>query len=331
MPRAGEFPKNKKIRFIKGVFLSDKMYKLSDILTKLGIKHQQIDKKKDDAFQFIKTPTDSNENSLIFVDKPDETTFDLLSHTRCAVVLLEQRWGVEHFNEISEFETSIFLVENPRLAVTQIMGLLYPDDEDSLRGVDPTASIHSGAKIPSSAFIGPYCKIGNCQIGENTRIHAFTIIKDNVIIGANVILHEFCLVGGIGFGFVRHPDGHLERMAHIGTVVIEDDVELFPYVNVDLGTLGETRIKKGTKIDHYTHVGHNCTIGEHCIITAGTVFCGGSKIGNQSWVGVGSVIKEKISIGDHVMIGLGSVVIKDVENNAVVAGVPAKIIRDGST
>ncbi|MFH1931663.1 MAG: UDP-3-O-(3-hydroxymyristoyl)glucosamine N-acyltransferase [Pseudomonadota bacterium] len=306
---------------------SDKMFNLSELLSKLGVSYQQIDKKKDDAFKFIRTPMNSDEHSLIFVNKPDETTFDLLFHSRCSVVILEQKWGIEHLNKIRNVEASIFLVENPRLVVAQIIKLLYPDDEQYFRRVDPTAYIHPDAKIPSSAFIGPYCKIGNCQVGENSQVHSFSIIKDNVKIGNNVIIREFCLVGGCGFGFVRHDDGHLERIPHIGTVVIEDDVELFPYVNVDRGTLGETRIKKGTKIDHYAHIGHNSTIGEHCIITAGTVFCGGSRIGNQSWVGVGSVLKEKISVGDNVTIGLGSVVVGDIENNAVVAGNPAKLIR----
>jgi len=307
---------------------SDKMLKLSEVLSKLGVSYQQIDKKKDDVFKFIKTPMNSDEHSLIFVNKSDETTFDLLVHSRCAVVLLDQKWGIEHLNKIRNVEASIFLVENPRLVVTQIIRLLYPDDEQYFRGVDSTAYIHPDAKISSSAFIGPHCKIGNCEIGENSQVHSFSIIKDNVKIGNNVIVREFCLIGGCGFGFVRYDDGHLERIPHIGTVAIEDDVELFPYVNVDRGTLGETRIKRGTKIDHYAHIGHNSTIGEHCIITAGTVFCGGSSVGNQSWVGVGSVLKEKISVGDNVTIGLGAVVIRDVENNAVVTGIPAKKLRE---
>ena len=219
-------------------------------------------------------------------------------------------------------------VKNSRLVMAQIMKLLYPNEEQYSVGIDPTAYVHPNAKIPSSVFIGPHCRIGNCQIGENSQVHSFSIIKDNVKIGDNVIIREFCLIGDCGFGFARHDDGHLERTPHVGTVIIENNVELFPYVNVDRGTLNETRIKKGTKIDHYVHIGHNCVIGENCIIAAKVVFCGGSNIENRSWVGVGSIIKEKVSIGSDVIIGLGSVVIRNVGNNVVMAGVPAKILRE---
>jgi len=304
------------------------LWSLSEVLNKLGVAYQQIGKKRD-KFESISTPTNANEHSLIFVNKPDETTFELLVHTRCSVIILEQQWGIRHLNEVRNIDASIFLVENPRLVATQVMRILYPDDEQYSSGIHPTADVHRDAEISVTVSIGAYCRIGNCQIGKNSRIHSFSVIKDNVKIGDNVIIREFCLVGGCGFGFVRHPDGHAERTPHIGTVVIEDDVELFPYVNVDRGTFGETRIKRGAKIDHYVHVSHNTTIGEHCIVTAGAMLCGGSRIGKQSWAGVGSIVKEKVRIGDNVIIGLGSVVIRDVENNMVVAGVPAKILKYG--
>jgi len=305
--------------------MKEKMRSLSEALNKLEVVYQQVDKKKDDRFKLISTLGGAEEHSLIFVNKPNETTVDLLSHLHYSVVILQQQWGIKHLNEIKNIDASIFLVENPRLVVTQIMRLLYADEQYS-SGIDLTARIHPDAKIPTSVFVGAYCNIGNCQIGENSQVHSFSIIKDNVKIGNNVIIREFCLVGGCGFGFVRHTDGYAERTPHVGTVIIEDDVELFPYVNVDRGTFGETRIKKGAKIDHYVHVSHNTTIDEHCIVTAGTVLCGGSRIGKQSWMGVGSIIKEKVCVGDNVIVGLGAVVIKDVENNVVVAGVPAKIL-----
>lgn len=307
----------------------DKTFNLSTVLDMLGVSYQQINKIDEDAFKSIKTWRDSDEHSLIFVNKPDDNTWALLLNSRYSVVILEKYWGLERLNELKNLQSAVFLVENPRIVITKIIRLLYPDDEQYFKGISPTAHIDPDAKIASNVFIGDYCRIGKCQIGENSKIYSFTIIKDNITIGENVVIREHCLVGGSGFGFVRNDDGHLERMPHIGTVIIEDDVELFPYVNVDRGAIGETRIKKGTKIDHYAHIGHNCIIGEHCIVTAGTVFCGGSKIGNQSWVGVGSILKEKVSVGDDVTIGLGSVVLKNFDSNKIIAGVPAKILKKG--
>ena len=308
--------------------MSDIIYKLSELLNKLNISYKQIGKKKDDTFNLIRTPLDADEHSLIFVNKPDDGTLKMLSDCSCSVVILEKNWAAEHLNEITDIEKSIFIVEKPRSVVTQIMNTIYPDNDHGYKGIHPTVIIHPAAEIHSSVSIGPHCIIGNCEIGENSQIHSFTVIKDNTKVGKNVIIREHCLIGGCGFGYVRHNDGHLERMPHIGLVTVEDDVELFPYVNVDRGAIGETRVKRGTKIDHYSHIGHNCIIGEHCIITAGTVFCGGSKIGKQSWVGVGSILKEKVSVGDNVTIGLGSVVIKNFGNNTVIAGVPAKQLKE---
>ena len=305
------------------------MYSLIELLKRLGVSFKQAGKKTEDTFGSIMPVSQADENSLIFFNKPDDRTFELLLDAHCAVVLLEENWGMKHFDEIKNMSISIFLVEHPRLVVSRIMRLIYPDDDKYYEGIHSSASIHPEARIHFTVSIGPYCIIGKCEIGENSRIHAFTVIKDNSIIGKNVIIRESCLIGGCGFGFVRDHDGSLERMPHIGRVVIEDNVELFPYVNVDRGALGETRIKKGTKIDHYSHIGHNCLVGEYCLITAGTVLCGGSSIGARSWTGVGSIIKEKVSVDDDVTIGLGAVVVKNVEKGTIVAGVPAKPLKKG--
>jgi len=305
------------------------MYSLCELLKKLGVSYKQAGKKAEDTFGSIMPLSQADEKSLIFFNKPDDGTFELLLHANCAVVLLEKNWGMKHFDEINDIEAAIFLVEYPRVIVSRIMTLIYPDDDQYYEGIHPTTHIHPEARIHPTVSIGPYCIIGKCEIGENSRIHAFTVIKDNSVIGKNVIIRESCLIGGCGFGFVRDHDGSLERMPHIGRVVIEDHVELFPYVNVDRGALDETRIKKGTKIDHYSHIGHNCLVGEYCLITAGTVLCGGSSIGARSWAGVGSIIKEKVSVDDDVTIGLGAVVVKNVEKGTIVAGVPARPLKRG--
>ena len=204
---------------------------------------------------------------------------------------------------------------------------MYPKQNSDAPRVHSTALVDPSARIHPSVRIGPYCVIGKCRIGEASDVGAFTVIGDRVRIGRRVRILEHCMIGGPGFSFERDKTGRLVRTPHVGGVVIEDDVDLFPYVNVDRATLTETRVKRGAKIDHYAHIGHNCTVGRDSVVTAGTVMCGGSHLGAGTWAGVGSIIKEKVRTGKRGIIGLGAVVLKDTEDDSVVVGVPAKPIR----
>jgi UDP-3-O-[3-hydroxymyristoyl] glucosamine N-acyltransferase len=302
------------------------MYHLSELLTTLGIHFERLGQKREDLFLRIAPVKQSGEDCLIFIHKPDELTPEMLKHTSFAVALMEYGWGMGKASKLNSMNLSIFLVKHPRLVLAGILSMLYPDEDAFEAGIHPSSSIHPEADIHSTVSIGQNCMIGKCKIGENSRIHAYTTIKDNVIIGKDVIIREYCMIGGCGFGFVRDEADRLVRIPHIGKVIIEDHVELFPYVNVDRATLGETIVKTGAKIDHYAHIGHNSTVGDHSVITAGTVLCGGSSIGKRSWAGVHSIIKEKIAVGDDVTLGLGSVVTEDIQNGTVAAGVPAKPI-----
>ncbi|MFC2110884.1 hypothetical protein ACFLQ5_00375 [Bacteroidota bacterium] len=142
------------------------------------------------------------------------------------------------------------------------------------------------------------------------------------------MISEFCNIGGQGFGHIKTERGKFENYPHLGNVIIEDNVELFPYVNVDRATLSTTRICRGAKIDHFCHIGHNTYVGENTIITAQVVLCGGSKINKESWIGVGSLIKDSIVVGNNVIVGMGSVVLKNIPNNETWAGSPARPIDD---
>jgi UDP-3-O-[3-hydroxymyristoyl] glucosamine N-acyltransferase LpxD len=302
------------------------MHHLSELLTALGVHFERLGRKKEDFFSRIAPVKQSGEDCLIFLNKPDDNTTEMLAQSSFAVVLLEYKWGMERAGKLDGLNSSIFLVKHPRLVLAQILSVLYPNEDAFDTGIQPSSIIHPEADIHSTVSIGRNCMIGKCKIGENSRIHAYTTIKDNVIIGKGVIIREYCMIGGCGFGFVRDEADRLVRIPHIGRVIIEDYVELFPYVNVDRATLGETIVKTGAKIDHYAHIGHNSIVGEHSVITAGTVFCGGSRIGKRSWAGVGSIIKEKISVGDDVTLGLCSVVTENIQSGTVATGVPAKPI-----
>lgn len=304
------------------------MHLISDILTELKIPYTRLGRCSTDAFDEIVPLELAKEGSLVFCNKPDGSVFKTIGIKPDMIVLIEKKWGEENFAALANSNAAIFLIDSPRLVVARILRMMHPEEDSWEEGIHPTAVVHPEADIDPSVSVGPCAIVGKCSIGEKSRIGAFTIVKDGAIIGKNVIIREFCHVGGCGFGIMRDDTTRkLLRFPHIGRVILEDEVELFPYVNVDRGGLGNTTIKRGAKIDHYAHIGHNCTIGENAIITARTVMCGGSSIGANGWCGVGAIIKEKVCVGDEVTIGLGAVVLKDVSDHDVVAGVPAISIR----
>lgn len=303
-------------------------YNLKGLLKKLGIGYVAVGGVSGgNRFTRIVAKEQAQEYDLIFINMPDDSTMRILTETKASCILLETIWGQQRLDEIEKLEKCIYLVANPRLVVAKLMKHMYKRIEDKLSGVHPTAIVDRKADIHKSVFIGPYCIIGNCLIGSKSQIYAHTIINDHVRIGKNVTIRERCIIGSHGFAHPRDGNGTLIRFTHVGGVVIEDDVEIFPFSNVDRGTFGDTVIKSGTKIDHYVHVGHNSRIGRDCFIAAGVVFCGSSIIGEKSWVGVGSIIKQSTKVGRCATLGLGAVVIKDVDDGDTVAGVPAKSLR----
>ena len=304
------------------------MNNIIEILAKLKIPYTRLGRCLRDTFDDIMPLALAKEGSLVFCNKPDGSVFKTIDDKSNTIVLIEKKWGEENWDTLANSHAAVFLIDNPRLVVNKILRLMHPEEDSWEKGIHPTAVVHPEADIDPSVSVGPYAIVGKCSIGENSCIGAFTLIKDGAIIGKEVIIREFCHIGGCGFGMVRDDiTGKLLRFPHIGRVILEDEVELFPYVNVDRGGLGDTTIKKGAKIDHYAHIGHNCTVGKNAVITARTVMCGGSSIGANSWSGIGAIIKEKVSVGDDVIIALGAVVLKNVNDNDVVAGVPAISIR----
>jgi len=263
---------------------------------------------------------EADAHSLVFIGPQRKDKQQLLDTTRARVVLCDATLEIPE----SMLAAKCFvLVDNPKLVYTRILNQFFAPESKFPPGIHPTAIVSPEAVIHPSVHIGPFCSIGACIIHEQVIITSHVVIHDKVEIGRKAIVHEFCNIGCEGFGFVKNETGIWEKMRHIGRTIIGEDVELYPYVNVDKATLGDTVIKKGTKVDHYAHIGHNCHVGENCIITAQVVFCGGSSVGNSCWIGVGSVIKEKVKIGNGVTVGLGSVVTKNIDDNQTWMGIPA--------
>jgi UDP-3-O-[3-hydroxymyristoyl] glucosamine N-acyltransferase len=225
-------------------------------------------------------------------------------------------------------------VKNPKLAFALIAEVLHPAPPVQ-PSIHPSAIICENADVALTAFVGPNVCIGrdsrigfgsevrngvsigeNVSVGRDCILHPNVVIYDNVTIGDRVILHAGVVIGADGFGYVRGDLGY-HKFPQIGTVVIEDDVELGANTTVDRGALGRTRIGKGTKLDNMVHVGHNCDIGERVVIAAQTGISGSVTIEDDC------VIGGQVGFGDHIRVLSGAVI-------GSKAGVlPGKIVRPG--
>ncbi len=227
-------------------------------------------------------------------------------------------------------DNKLFVIyEDPKMLYLYVNKFIL-DATDTIKPegfIHPTAIVHPGCKLGENVRIGAYAVIGECVIGDKTVIGEFTKIYDCVTIGKNCEIRESCSIGGKGLGYYKNKEGNLEHIPHLGKVLIGDNVHIFPFVNIDQGTLGTTSIGNGSAIDHHVHIGHNSTVGVNSVLVCGTVMGGGSKILNDCFIGGNTQVRPKCVIGNRVITGMGAVVVKDIPDNEVWAGNPAKFLK----
>lgn len=238
------------------------------------------------------------------------------------------------------------LIRSPqaRSAFFRVAEHFLPEPEQT--GIHPSAVIDPGATlggevvigacavIATGARIGDCCVIGaGCFVGPLVTLGDDCVIEPNVTIlrdsqlGARCMVHAGSVIGGDGFGFGWDGSAH-RKIPQLGRVVIEDDVDIGCNCCVDRATLGETRIRRGTKIDNLVQIAHNTDIGAHVILVSQAGVAGSSRIGD------GAVIAGQVAVSDHVQVGAGariggqSGVTKDVPAGATVFGTPARAMKD---
>lgn len=219
---------------------------------------------------------------------------------------------------------ALLVARNPRLAILRLVSRFFPVSTPPV-GVHPLAVVHPSAEIDPSASVGAFCHIGSrCKIGARTILYPHVVLYDGVSLANDVIIHSGTTIGSDGFGYERNEQGELERFTHIGSVIVEDQVEIGSNSNVDRGTLGNTILRRGCKIDNQVHIGHNAVLGEHVAVTAHSLVGGSVVIGEGAFVAPSSVIMNQMRIGAGSFVGMGAVVIKPVAEGETVMGVPAE-------
>jgi UDP-3-O-[3-hydroxymyristoyl] glucosamine N-acyltransferase len=209
------------------------------------------------------------------------------------------------------------------------------------RGVHPTAVLGEGCRVDPSASVGPYVVLGEgvtiaagatveagCVLGRGSQVgrecHLFprVVLYEQTLLGDRVILHSGVVVGSDGFGYAQEKGRHL-KIPQVGRVVIEHDVEVGANTTIDRGTLDETRIGEGTKIDNLVQVAHNVTTGADCILVAQAGISGSTSLGRSVIFAGQSGAVGHIRVGDGARVGAKSAVTKDVPDGAFVTGHPA--------
>ena len=263
--------------------------------------------------------------ALSFCSFAGDEGLRLIQETAAAVVLsrTEVACGAGELRD----DLTIIAVDNPRLAFIQ---LLSHRAGSTVRGggVAESVRIAPTAHIGTDVLIGDCVVIGHeCSVGDGTSIDAGAILYAGTRIGRNCRIQSGAVIGADGYGFERDHGGHLHRFPQLGRAIIEDEVEVGARTCVDRGALGDTCIGRGTKIDDGAYIAHNVRVGQDCLIMAHVVLCGSCVVGDGVEISPGAIIRERLSIGDNARIGLGAVVVKDVPEQTVVAGHPARPVE----
>lgn len=255
--------------------------------------------------------------TLTFLANPKYTPY--IYDTKASVVLVNTDFIPEQ-----PISATLIRVENAYACLAKLLDLVS-SAKKTKSGIDARAAIDPSATIGENAYIGCFSVIGEGSvIGDNAQIHPQVYVGDRVTIGNDCILYpgvkimddsvigngcvfqSGAIIGGDGFGFAPQSAGNYTKIAQIGNVIIEDNVEIGANTTIDRATMGSTIIRRGVKLDNLIQVAHNVEIGENTVVAAQTGFAGSTKIGSNCMIGGQVGFAGHIKIADGVHIGAQS-------------------------
>jgi UDP-3-O-[3-hydroxymyristoyl] glucosamine N-acyltransferase len=302
--------------------------KLRDIAERLGCR---LSGDGDIEIEGVAGLQEAGPHQLTFLTNPRYARH--LNETRAAAVLVEK--------EIPGAKLPFLISENPYLDFARALEWFYQPPKPP-PGVHPTAVVAPSAKIGANTSIGPYAVIGDdvtlgsdailhphgviykgAKIGDRFEAHSHAIVREYCEIGDRVILQNGVVVGSDGYGFARQSDGSHYKIVQSGKVVIEDDVEIQAHSCIDRAAVGETRIRRGTKIDNLVQIGHAVQIGEKNIICAQVGIAGSTRLGDNCILAGQVGLINHLTIGDNVLITAQTGVAQNVATGQKISGSPA--------
>lgn len=258
-----------------------------------------------------------------------------LKDTKASAIIIGE--GID-FKGITD-QNCIF-VKNPALAYAVVAEMFNTREHKKKGAVSELASVAKTAKIAKGTYVAPYVHIEegvvieknvtvypfvyigeNVTIGAGTKIYPNVTIYDGVKIGKDVSIHGGTVIGSDGFGYVWDGKKHA-KIPQLGTVEIEDDVEIGANVTIDRASLGKTVIKRGAKIDNLVQIAHNVTVGENSIIVAQVGIAGSATIGKNVILAGQTGVRDHVTVGNNVKAGGRTGITKDVPDNMLIMGTP---------
>ncbi|HWE97112.1 MAG TPA: UDP-3-O-(3-hydroxymyristoyl)glucosamine N-acyltransferase [Tepidisphaeraceae bacterium] len=259
-----------------------------------------------------------------------------LATTRAPAVIVQKRVKVP-----ATWTRPALVVDDADLAIATVLKLFAPPVPRPPAGIDSAARVAGSAALGEQAAIGPFVFVGErVRIGARTILHSgvyigddtvvgddcelfpHVVLRERVSVGSRVVIHAGSVIGSDGFGY-RWDGRRHAKIPHVGTVVIEDDVEIGSCVCIDRAKFSATRVGRGTKIDNLAQIGHNVTIGPHCIIVGQAGLAGSARLGAGVVLGGQAAVRDHITLGDGAMAAACSGVAEDVPPKAIVSGTPA--------
>lgn len=283
----------------------------------------------------IRSLEDARPGDISFLSNPKY--FRFVGDTKASALIVGKDFSTDRS------DLTLVVVDDPYSGFIRALRLLRPEANTFVAGVDPSASVAAEAVIGQNVMIGPNvvieadCTIGDnvalmantvlmkgVHIGEGSRIYPNVTVYSNCTVGKDVVIHAGTVIGGDGFGFIKGAENSWEKIPQTGSVVIEDSVEIGACVTIDRGTLGETLICKGVKLDNLIHIAHNVRVGENTVIAAQTGISGSTLIGPANMIAGQVGVVGHIETTENVIIEAQSGVSKSIFKAGRYFGHPAK-------
>jgi UDP-3-O-[3-hydroxymyristoyl] glucosamine N-acyltransferase len=282
----------------------------------------------------VSTLLEASERELSFLGS--DKYLDDFARTKAAAVLVQKRVKLP-----ADHKKLVFFVDDADLAVAKLLEHFAPPVPRPPVGchhsafVAPSASIAEGARVGPNVFVGDDCRIGrnvvlhagvyvgcDVSIGDDCQLFPGVVVRERITIGNRVTIHAGSVLGTDGFGYRWDGKQHV-KIPQIGTVIVEDDVEIGSCVCIDRAKFSATRIGRGTKIDNLVQIGHNVVVGPHCIIVGQAGLAGSVTLGSGVVLGGQSAVRDHVTMGDQSAVAACSGVAEDVDPKTIVSGLPA--------
>ncbi len=310
-------------------------YKLSEIALRLGVAPAAGGRPDNDpVITGMAMLADAGPSELSFLG--DAGYLKAFAATRAGAAIVHRKVRLPDVTPCP-----VLVVDDADLAVAQALELFAPPIARPAAGIHPSALVDPSARLGDAVAIGPGVVIGarttlgarcvvhagavisdDVSLGDDCEVFANVVIRERITLGHRVVIHAGSVLGTDGFGY-RWDGRRHAKIPQIGTIVIEDDVEIGSCVCIDRAKFSVTRIGRGTKIDNLVQIGHNVTVGPHCIIVGQTGLAGSVRLGTGVVLGGQTAVRDHITIGDGAMAAACSAIAKDVDPKAIVSGMPA--------